>query len=124
MLTIIVLIVLMLFLSKEMTPRSPVINHNIHMCRNEKNIHKKEKFSQGYINPYQLEEYNSSGYDSEYYYDRSGLKGTLFNMLPSPQTPNRIIKPSIKKEDHFNCVVNKLGLYTEDIYNKCNPMTM
>jgi hypothetical protein len=124
MIAIIVLVVLMLFLSKEMTPRRPVINHNIHKCRNEKNIHTKEKFSQGYINPYHLEEYNSSGPDAEYYYDRSGLKGSLFNLLPTLQTPNRIIKPIIKKEDHFNCVVKKLGLYTEDIYNKCNSMPM
>jgi hypothetical protein len=122
MIAIIVLIVLMLFLIKEMTPRRTVVNHNIHMCSNEKNTSKKEKFSQGYINPYHLEEYNSSGPDSEYYYDRSGLKGTLFNMLPPLHAPNRIIKPVIKKEDHFNCVVNKLGLYTEDIYNKCNPV--
>ena len=79
---------------------------------NQEIFHKKEYmqegFNQGYINPYHLEEYNTSGPDSEYYYDRSGLKGSLFNLPPQLRTPNRIIKPPIEKKDHTNCIVNKL----------------
>ena len=127
----------MLFLYNESSPRNTPLPYFFEMKSNQrkkncfkdkrylqnKSSHYREGFNQGYINPYHLEEYNSSGPDVEYYYDRSGLKGSLFKILPSLQIPDRIIKPSIKKEDHFNCVMNKLELYNDDIYNDCSLVT-
>lgn len=110
MIALVLLTLIMLFLFIETVPTR----------RCEKTCNKqyvKERFNQGYINPYHLEEYNTSGPDSEYYYDRTGLKGTLFHINPNLQKPDRIITPTQKKEDHFNCVMNKFGIYPESIYN-------
>lgn len=77
----------------------------------------REKFNQGYINPYFETDFNISGPDNEYYYDRSGRKATMYRMLPPLKEPMKTDKPQ-KKIDHTNCIVHKLELYSDDVY-KC-----
>ena len=117
MVALVLLILIMLFLFIEIKPRKR------HITQNKQNSSRwcvKERYNQGYINPFHLDEYNTSGPDNEYYYDRTGLKGSLFHINPNLQKPDRIIKNIPKKEDHFNCIMNKFGIYPESIYNSIN----
>jgi hypothetical protein len=111
MIELISLILILLFFNQEVFKKT-----------SNKCIKKQEGYNQGYINPYHTEEYNTAGPNNEYYYDLTGRKGTMFRILPPINNPESVLKPPEKKEDHFNCVVNKLGIYNEDIYNTCNQL--
>ena len=109
----------MLFLFTEIVPKNRTSNPSC-IRKKPSRCYTKERFNQGYINPYHLEDYNTSGPDNEYYYDRTGLKSSLFHINPHLTKPDRIIKKTEKKEDHFNCIMEKIGIYPESIYNSCN----
>jgi hypothetical protein len=73
-----------------------------------------------HVAPFNVDNYRLNNPDTEYYYDRSGLKGNLFKnyqLLPNNDKPE-IDKPEIDKPeiDNFNSVINKLELYYEDVY--------
>lgn len=71
--------------------------------------------SSQHIAPFNSDNYELSSPDTEYYYDRSGLKGNLFKTFPI----NNEIKHKTyeKKIDNFNSIINKLELYNYEIYN-------
>jgi hypothetical protein len=52
--------------------------------------------------------------DNHYEYDRSGLKGVMYNIDPVKSVEK--IKPVTG--DHFDCIVKKLELYNHDYYDK------
>lgn len=86
------------------------------------NVCNTEKFTQGYIIPYHMDEYNTSSPDTEYYLDRSGTKGILYNHMDKLKEPDRIFKQTVKKNDNFNKVIHNLELYNMDVYNNCSPL--
>lgn len=102
MLELILLILLLLFFNQE------IFNNR---------TNSQENFMQGYINPYFETEFNTSGPDNEYYYDRSGRKPTMYRTLPQLKDP-LILKKQQKKEDHTDCIVHKLELYSGDLYHE------
>ena len=84
---------------------------------------KKELFSQVYDSPYIKEDGNDS-INADYYYDKSGLKPTMYRLLPPLMVDQPIpeLQKKLQKEDHFNSIVNLLGIYDQDVYQNCNPV--
>jgi hypothetical protein len=54
---------------------------------------------------------------NEYYTDRNGRKGTIYQHLSNKPLFNKLKKKS--KIMSFQHTINKLELYTADVYNEC-----
>jgi hypothetical protein len=115
MIRLILLILLLLFFNDEIfsTNQKSVKSNNY-----LNNLEKTEPFMSGLtIAPFNEDEYNLWNPDFEYYFDKTGRKGTLFSSQDI--TINEIPKIKIKKFDNVNSILNKLELYPPEIYNSC-----
>jgi hypothetical protein len=64
--------------------------------------------------------FNPNSKNNDYYYDRTGLKGSMFNVL----SPTNIYEPLQKIKDPVlthSDIVYKLELYPDSIYNCTSP---
>jgi hypothetical protein len=68
--------------------------------------------------------------DREYYYDKTGMKGTLFNPLPELKymLPNSVIHEpdytqiagsQLELIEHDEQIIKQLGIYPENLYARC-----
>jgi hypothetical protein len=114
MIAFVLLILLLLFFNQEMFGKAAVPLYD-NKCQ-------KESFTSRYIAPFHEDDYNYTNPDMEYYFDKTGRKGTMFRMLEPLEKEDLILTKKLKKKDYFNAIVNKLELYNENIYNNCNSI--
>jgi hypothetical protein len=113
MIRLILLILLLLFFNDEIfstNQKNKYLN----------NLEKTEPFMSGLpIAPFSEDDYNLWNPDFEYYFDKTGRKGTLFSSQDIAINEMPEIKIKIKKFDNVNSILNKLELYPPEIYNSC-----
>jgi hypothetical protein len=62
--------------------------------------------------------FNSNSRNNDYFYDRTGMKGTLFSKLPPVDTHDPIKKEIVPTSSQLE-VSHKLEIYPEAFYQKC-----
>ena len=61
--------------------------------------------------------FNSNSRNNDYYYDKSGMKGTLFNTLSEPKY---MLPSPVIYEPNYSQAIKKLGIYPENFYARCS----
>ena len=113
MIQLVLLIVILLFFNDEIFNTNKI--HNDVSCTNS------DAFMSGVvIPPFNEDEYNLWNPDFEFYFDKTGRKGILYNNLDIDiNTNDEYPKKQHEKFDNVNSILNKLEIYPPEIYNSC-----